>query len=86
MGCESFDNDHGLSKRYVFLARKMGVRHRVRLSSHLKQGVQRMRHLSCPRYKLQGQNKGHTSDYYMFGMLYKFTKTDRTHSNFNLFT
>jgi ribonuclease P protein subunit RPR2 len=36
---ESFDNDPGLSKRYVFLARRIGMRHRVRLPPHLKRKV-----------------------------------------------
>jgi len=36
---ESFDNDSGLSKRYVFLARKIGMRHRVGLPPHRKRKV-----------------------------------------------
>lgn len=36
---ESFDNDPVLSKRYVFLARRIGMRHRVRLPPHLKHRV-----------------------------------------------
>ncbi|HIH86792.1 MAG TPA: ribonuclease P, partial [Methanosarcinales archaeon] len=35
----SFDDDPGLSKRYVSLARRIGMRHRVRLPPHLKRKV-----------------------------------------------
>jgi len=36
---ESFDEDPGLSKRYVFLARRIGMRHRVRMPSYLKRRI-----------------------------------------------
>ncbi len=36
---ESFDVDPDLSKRYVLLARRIGMRHRVRMPAYLKHKV-----------------------------------------------
>ncbi len=47
---ESFDEDPGLSKRYVFLARRIGMRHRVRMPSHLKRRICN----SCGAYLVPG--------------------------------
>ncbi len=47
---ESFDEDPGLSKRYVFLARRIGMRHRVRMPSHLKRRICKC----CGAYLIHG--------------------------------
>ncbi|MDF1532798.1 MAG: ribonuclease P [ANME-2 cluster archaeon] len=36
---ESFGDDPDLSRRYVFLARRIGMRHRVRMPFHLKRRI-----------------------------------------------
>lgn len=49
---ETFKEDPGMSKRYVFLARKMGMRHRVRMPAHLKRKVCK----GCGAYLVPGSS------------------------------
>lgn len=49
---ESFDKNPALSKRYVFLARRISMRHRVRIPSHLKRRICK----GCGAYLVPGAN------------------------------
>ena len=49
---ESFDKDPALSKRYAFLARKISMRHRIRIPGELKRRVCK----ECGAFLVPGAN------------------------------
>jgi ribonuclease P protein subunit RPR2 len=52
LAAESFEKDPELSKRYVFIARKIGMRHRVRIPKELKRRVCK----ECGTFLVPGAN------------------------------